>query len=445
MSWVGVDRFSAFMRKPPWHRPSRLVPIAALIVLLAAGCAEEEAGPQFASDPLPSRTSTSSLPPATPAATIAPATPVPVATPSSFAALVPARGATDTVFVVSERAVWMISSEGEGDRIVALEGNESILAADPAPTADQIVLLVQLQANGARSIEMRIVDASGAVTARASMPALAATPGAGDISAAATVDWSPQGNRILANVGDASLFIADAGPELNLEPIDLGVAVVFNPAWSPTGEAIAFISRTDSGNRRGLSVYNLNDESLVEPVRPALDRYVVEFVWLPDGVSLAFTEGGELGGAVTGIDLWRVRADGEDRRLMASAGAVAPVARIARISPSPDGRSIAYAVLIPGTGRPMIDSVWVRDIDSGVGFRVPLPSLETIEQIDWTNEGLVISAVTRGSTRTQDRAPVLALLDVAPSMDVSVLWVARVSQATPVTGTPVAATPALPD
>jgi dipeptidyl aminopeptidase/acylaminoacyl peptidase len=418
----------------------RLLPITALIGIFVIGCAEEEAGPQFASDPMPSRTPTSSLPPATPPATFAPATPIPVATPASFAALVPARGATDRVFVVSERAVWLVSSHGDGERIVSLEDNEAILAADPAPTADRVVLLVQDESNTARPIEMQIVDTEGEVIARGTLPLVSATPGAGDVAGSAIVDWSPQGNRILAKIGASSLFVTGAGSEITLEPVDLNATTVVNPAWSPTGESIAFLSPAGSSDSRGLFVYDLSDESLNETVRPVEDRYIVEFAWLPDGISLAFTEGGELAGAVSGIDLWRVRADGEDRRLVASAGTVAPVARIARISPSPDGRSIAYAVLIPGSGRPTVDSVWVRDIASGVGFRVPLPPVQTIEQIDWTTDGLVISAVTRGST--QDRAPVLALLDVSPTMDVSILWVAQVSEATPVSGTPVAATPA---
>jgi len=411
----------------------------ALVGILVVGCAEEEAGPQFASDPMPSRTPTSSLPPATPLATSAPATPVPVATPASFAALVPARGAANRVFVISERAVWLISTEGDGDRIVSLGSREIILAADPAPTADRVVLLVQDRSSSSRPIEMQIVDADGEVIARAAMPPLAATPGTGDIGSAATVDWSPQGDRILAKVGASSLFMTEAGSEINLEPVDLDVAMVVNPAWSPTGETIAFLSQAGASTSRGLFVYDLNDGSLVETVRPVEGRYVVEFAWLPDGVSLAFTEGGELAGAVTGIDLWRVHADGKDRQLVASAGTVAPVARIARISPSPDGRSIAYAVLIPGSGQPAVDSAWVRDLASGVGFRVALPPVQTVEEIDWTTDGLVISVVTRGST--QNRAPVLALLDVAPTTEVSILWVAQVSQASPVAGTPVAATP----
>ena len=88
-------------------------------------------------------------------------------------------------------------------------------------------------------------------------------------------------------------------------------------------------------------------------VTPLEGRLVVDFAWLPDGVSLLFTEGGVPGSAITGIDLWRVDANGENRALVASAGTVAPVARIANLSPSPDGRSVAYSVLVPGSaGRP---------------------------------------------------------------------------------------------
>ena len=64
-------------------------------------------------------------------------------------------------------------------------------------------------------------------------------------------------------------------------------------------------------------------------VTPLTERLVVDFAWLPDGVSLLFTEGGVPGSAITGIDLWRVDANGENRALVASAGTVAPVARIA--------------------------------------------------------------------------------------------------------------------
>jgi hypothetical protein len=69
--------------------------------------------------------------------------------------------------------------------------------------------------------------------------------------------------------------------------------------------------------------------------------------------------------------LWRVEVDGENRQLVASAGTVAPVARVVKAKPSPDGRSVAYAVLVPGPGGAKVDSVWVRDLGSKLGFRCP--------------------------------------------------------------------------
>ncbi len=162
---------------------------------------------------------------------------------------------------------------------------------------------------------------------------------------------------------------------------------------------------------------------------PAQGRLVVDFAWLPDGVSLLFTEGGVPGSAITGIDLWRVDANGENRALVASAGTVAPVARIANLSPSPDGRSVAYAVLVPGSAGPAVDSVWVRSLASGVGFRIPLPSVASVEDIWWTDEGLVVSVVTRGTA--QGRPPTQALLQVKRDGSMAALWAAPAAVDTP--------------
>jgi hypothetical protein len=155
-------------------------------------------------------------------------------------------------------------------------------------------------------------------------------------------------------------------------------------------------------------------------------------------VSLLFTEGGAPGSATTGIDLWRVEASGENRALVASAGTVAPVARIANISPSPDGRSVAYAVLVPGPGGPAVDSVWVRSLASGIGFRIALPSVATVEDIWWTEEGLVVSVVTRRTA--QGRPPTQALLQANRDGSISALWAAPAAAVAPTGSTPVAPT-----
>jgi len=163
---------------------------------------------------------------------------------------------------------------------------------------------------------------------------------------------------------------------------------------------------------------------------------VAEFAWMPDGVTLLFTEGGELGGAVTGIDLWRIDAAGKQRQLLVSAGTVAPVAQITGMRPSPDGRSVAYVVLVPGIGPPRVDSLWVRRIESGPGFRVPLPSIAEVEELWWTDQGLAMSVIT-GDEDGQG-AEMLALLQLMPDGTIVALWAAPIANATPVRGTPLA-------
>ena len=59
-------------------------------------------------------------------------------------------------------------------------------------------------------------------------------------------------------------------------------------------------------------------------------------------------KGVQPGSAITGIDLWRVDANGEDRALVASAGTVAPVARITNLVRRQMDEAVAYAVLVPG-------------------------------------------------------------------------------------------------
>jgi Tol biopolymer transport system component len=209
---------------------------------------------------------------------------------------------------------------------------------------------------------------------------------------------------------------------------------VIEPAWSPTGQSIAFISESEDGETRSLRMLDTGTSEITTVVTPLAGRLVVDFAWLPDGVSLLFTEGGAPGSANTGIDLWRVDASGKNRALVVSAGTVAPVARITNLSPSPDGRSVAYAVLVPGSAGPTVDSVWIRSLESDIGFRIALPSVASVQDIWWTEDGLVVSVVTRPTA--QGRPPTQALLQAKRDGSISALWVAPAEVAAPAGATP---------
>jgi hypothetical protein len=100
---------------------------------------------------------------------------------------------------------------------------------------------------------------------------------------------------------------------------------------------------------------------------------------------------------------------------------------------------VAYTVLVPGSNGPLVDSVWVRELETGVGFRIPVPSVAAVENIWWTDEGLVLSVVTYGTM--DGRPPALALLQLKKDGSIAALSAAPMAVGTPVSGTS-AATPA---
>jgi len=422
--------------------PAYLAALAAGLMLVA--CAEEDTGPQFATDPRPTQPATeAAAPAASPPPALLPTT-VPVATPASFTDLLAVRGAVSTVFVPTDSEVWSISSDGRATRLfMALDGS-TVRAISPAPDAQEVAVLLEKAADEPPTFQAVIVDAAGSVVASIDVPTIpahgpaSATPVARDANGRQTVDWSPQGDRILAQIQARSVVEIDAAGKGAAVPLDFGDAAgsVVAPAWSPTGQSIAFISESEDGELRSLNLLDTTSGKITTVVDPIAGRLVVDFAWLPDGVSLLFTEGGGPDNATTGIDLWRVDADGENRALVASAGTVAPVARITNLSPSPDGRSVAYTVLVPGSSGPAVDSVWVRSLASGVGFRIPLPSVASVQDIWWTDEGVVISVVTSGTA--EGRPPAQALLQVKRDGSIAALWAAPLAGDTPMGATPTA-------
>jgi Tol biopolymer transport system component len=410
--------------------------LALVASFLLVACAEEDTGPQFATDPRPTRLATEDV--ASPSPALLP-TAESIATPTSFTDLLESRGAVSTVYMVSGNDVWSISSDGEAIRRFSAPDGSAIRAIHPSPDAQEVAILLDTASGEGRVSQVVLVDDAGSVVARVDATGSAsATPVTRAADGRQTIDWSPQGDRVLVQLQPADIVEIAAEGDSAPVPLDFGgvSGSVIEPAWSPTGQSIAFIAESDDGETRSLQMLDTSTGKISTLVTPLRERLVVDFAWLPDGVSLLFTEGGVPGSAITGIDLWRVDANGENRALVASAGTVAPVARIANLSPSPDGRSVAYSVLVPGSGAPVVDSIWVRSLSSGVGFRIPLPSIASVDEIWWTNEGLVVSVVTRGTS--QGRPPTQALLQVKRDGSMAALWAAPGAVETPNRATPIA-------
>lgn len=406
-----------------------LISVGVLALFGLAGCTEDDSGPQFANNaPTATAAPGSALPTAAVATPMAIATPIAAATPVTIKDVLSTRGAVQRVFLASSETIWSISDSGGSKAILEAAPDEQILAIGPSPDASRVAAVVSWD-DGQES-SLVILNANGDVEEELELSRGAeATPVAQRGSGVVSVDWSPQGDKILLLDSTGALLTVAAKPDATMESVDLGDmgGVILEPAWSPTGQHIAFLRVDPETRSRSLDVHDLQSRETTELVGPDDGRLVVEFAWEPDGKNLLFTEGSALSSAISGIDLWRIGVDGAGRELVAAAGATAPVARITTVTPSPDGKSVAYAVLVPGAGAPTVDSVWVRDLAKGQGIRLGLPSVRSVENIWWTSKGLAIATVT-----DRRNVPVLAVLLVAPSGDVSALWAEPLRAASPV-------------
>lgn len=404
-----------------------LLPLAGLgLVLVLAGCTDDTAGYQFANSPRPTRqaatpTVVATQPPPPPTAEVPP--------PRPFADLVVPRGAPDRIYFVAGPELWTVAASGsKPGRVFAPAPGESIVASSPSPSGDRVAVLVAGpdDANSVRvfapdgevvevfeEIPNPLVTAVPPATPAGSSPAAAtpvagqdlaspfpvATPVAGE-AAPRSIDWSPQGDQLLLGYepgGLVALPVDGEGEVRQVLPI-VEAPAPEDAALSPTGEQVAFASGGDARGGRGL--YLASVEPASDRVRPLVeaspDRAVFEFSWLPDGRSLLFTEGDASAARSTNTDLWRITTDGEGRRLVASAGSAAPVADIDLFSPSPDGRAVAYTVVVPGESGAQFHSLWIRDLAAGQTYPVSVPSGIEVSNLWWTSEGLVFRTTGDG-------------------------------------------------
>src|SRR5215207_441048 len=168
--------------------PAYLGALVAGFLLVA--CAEEDTGPQFATEPRPTRLPTEDV--ASPSPALLP-TAESIASPTSFTDLLEARGAVSTVYMVSGNDVWSISSDGEATRLFSAADGSAIRAIHPSPDAQEVAMLLDTASGEGRVSHLVLVDDAGSVVARIdAMGRASATPVTRAADGRQSIDWSPQ-------------------------------------------------------------------------------------------------------------------------------------------------------------------------------------------------------------------------------------------------------------
>jgi hypothetical protein len=92
------------------------------------------------------------------------------------------------------------------------------------------------------------------------------------------------------------------------------------------------------------------------------------------------------------------------------------VAEVVAIRPSPDGRGVAYLIVVPGETGAHFHSMWVSELSTGSAVQIPVATDLSVTALWWTASGLVYRTVpARGVT-------------AGGSSDAFALW--RISDAT---------------
>ena len=231
----------------------------------------------------------------------------------------------------NHEALFYLSANGTGDGLWQVTSDQSTqvwrdvdatLSEPAAVSPDGRELAVVVGRAGKRSIWLMSANGSNRRTLAASI----------DVHGAAgqgAIDWSPDGQWIVAGGRDAT------GPALFKIPVDGGVPVRIvdgighNPVWSPKGDLIVYAGRSNVGQ-----VQILGARPDGSPV--GMPRLMVRpggYRFLPDGSAIVYLPG------IHALDFWLLDlATAQSRRLTAltSRGA------LRTFDIAPDGRSLVF-------------------------------------------------------------------------------------------------------
>lgn len=126
------------------------------------------------------------------------------------------------------------------------------------------------------------------------------------VPASAAIAWSPDSTR-LALIDNSKLSVVSVDGSTRTTVFDSGTSAVRDPAWSPTGQRIAFAV---SGSGGGIRTVRADGSGLVT-IDPA-GGSAAHPTWSPDGRRIAYVGRGP--GAGSGI--WVMSADGSEARAL---------------------------------------------------------------------------------------------------------------------------------
>lgn len=408
-----LNQSTAATKIPHRSLLSRLATVLSLLCagsLLLVACGEtanNEEDRRFANDP--SRNGQTSE--------AAQKTTVPVATPTVKALpspemLLRARGAPSTVYAILNGVIQSIhlSETGTKPSTIRPPSGERFVAIDTSPSGDRVAAVATSTDSAVQTqvVNLYVFDSAGAeleTWAQVIKPDPASSTPAPSASTPADVDlmvdWGAQGDRIVVASPDGRMASVTLGGDVTAIATPPGITAMRDIEWSPRGDRIAVLGvGEESLARIGLidPVATTPQFLPIAPINEGGEREQIHsFSWLPDGSGLVYLSGIDDDTDAVGGQLFSLDLETMSQRLVATAGRGGPAAIINDFSVSPDGKAVAYTIVLPDGGDLRFNSLWVRSLRDQRALEMPVGTVIEVNALWWVDKGLLWGqAVSKG-------------------------------------------------
>lgn len=421
---IETEQVRANRLSRPLPRLASALSLLCAVILLLSGCgssadnsADNEEDRRFANDP--SEGDRSTVEPTVPIAT-EPAAATPAGQPLPAAdTLLRARGAPATVYAILNDEIQSIQISGgqATARTIPPPDGARFVAIDSSPSGDRVAAVTVI-VNGADAprIDLQVFDGTGAVTetwsGMLSPDTAVGTPVAGQAGPTTQppdidvmVDWGSQGNRIAVATPGGRIASATLGGDVAPIATPEGIVAVGDIEWSPRGDRLAVLGTSGDGIPRIGLIDPEADAGQFLPVAPLDDGAepdrIRSFAWLPDGSGLVYLAGGD-GAEAVGGQLFSLDLETMSERLVATAGRGGPSATISDFSLSPDGKSVAYTIVLPDGGDWRFNSLWVRSLRDQRALSMPVGNVLEVNAVWWVDRGILWGQAVREGGAIQE-------------------------------------------
>ena len=168
--------------------------------------------------------------------------------------------------------------------------------------------------------------------------------------------------------------------------------------WSSDGQFLAYLDPWMPNESSSLYVHVPARDIRQALVHPTSDgQGVVRARWIPGTPFIVMVKSS--GSTIShGGDLFLVDAETGRQELLMSSGAIAPVAGIVDIAPSPDGQWLAATGFVPGDEYPGFAGLWMTNLRSGLQSEIAIESGQFVTDLWWLGDALLVRTIADPQT-----------------------------------------------